>query len=108
MVTVDAGSRIQLTPFQLPDWPLERRISGVVVWSDGAPAPDARLTFTGARPERVPLDATGRFSVTLPLGARFTVTAQGSRTVNDRRVGGTAPYQQIGRNDRDAEIILVL
>ena len=107
-VTVDGASRIQLTPFQLPDWPLERRISGIVVWSDGAPAPDARLTFTGARPEQVPLDATGRFSVTLPIGARFTVTAQGSRTVNGRRVGGTAPYQHIGRNDRDAEIILVL
>jgi hypothetical protein len=108
VVTIDAGSRVQLTPFQLPQWPQERRISGVVVWSDGSPALDAELTLTGARPERVPLDATGRFSVTLPLGAQFTLTAHASRIVDGRRVTGTSPYRQIARQDRDAEITVTL
>jgi hypothetical protein len=108
VVTIDAGSRVQLTPFQLPQWPQERRISGVVVWSDGTPAPDAQLTLTGARSDRVLLDATGRFSVTLPLGAQFTLTAQGSRTVDGRRVTGSSPYLQIGRQDHDAEMTIIL
>jgi hypothetical protein len=107
VVAVDAGSRVRLAPFKLSEWPLERRITGVVVWSDGAPAPDANLTITGARPERVPLDAAGRFSVTLPYGAQFSLTAQASRIVTGRRVGGNG-YQQIGRNDRDGELTLVL
>jgi hypothetical protein len=108
VVAIGAGSRVQLTPFRLPQWPRERRISGVVVWSDGTPAPDARLTLTGARSEQVPLDAAGRFSVTLPLGAQFTLTAQASRTVDGRRVNGNSPYQQIGRQDHDAEITIIL
>ena len=108
VVTIDAGSRFQLTPFQLPEWPRDRRFSGVVVWSDGTPAPDAQLTLTGASFERVPLDATGRFSLTLPLGAQFTLTAQASRMVDGRRVSGRSPYRQIGRQDRDAEITVIL
>lgn len=78
------------------------------MWSDGTPAPDARLTLTGASSERVPLDGTGRFSVTLALGAQFALTAQASRTVNGRRVTGNSPYRQIGRQDRDAEITIIL
>lgn len=108
VVAIAAGSRVQLTPLQLPERPRERRISGTVVWSDGMPAPDAQLTLTGARPARVPLDAAGRFSVTLPLGAQFTLTAQASRTVDGRRVMGHSPYRRIGRQDRDADITLVL
>jgi hypothetical protein len=107
-VTIGAGSRVQLTPFQLPPWPQERRISGVVVWSDGTPALDAQLTLTGARSERVPLDATGRFSVTLPLGAEFGLMAQAGRMVDGRRVSGSSLYRRIGRQDRDAEITIVL
>ena len=68
----------------------------------------AQLTLTGARSERVSLDATGRFSVTLPLGAQFTLTAQASRIVDGRRVTGNSPYRQIGRQDGDAEITLIL
>jgi hypothetical protein len=108
VVSIDTGSRVQLTPFQAPQWPQERRISGVVVWSDGTPAPDAQLTLTGARSERVQLDAAGRFSVTLALRAQFTLMAQASRIVDGRRVTGSSPYHQIGRQDREAEITLVL
>ena len=72
------------------------------------PAPDAQLTLTGARLERIPLDAAGRFSVTLPLGAQFALTAQAGRMVNGRRFGGNSPYRQIGRQDRDAEITIIL
>lgn len=78
------------------------------MWSDGTPAPEAQLTLTGARSERVPLDAAGRFGVTLPLGAQFTLTAQATRTVDGRRVSGNSPYRQIGRQDRDAEITVIL
>jgi hypothetical protein len=108
VVTIAAGSRIQLPPLRLPQWPQERRISGVVIWSDGTPAPDARLTLIGADHRQVPLDAAGRFSVTLPLGAQFSLTAQASRMVNGQHVTGNSPYRQIGRQDRDAEIRLVL
>ena len=78
------------------------------MWSDGTAAPDAQLSLTGARAERVPLDAAGRFSVTLPLGAQFSLVAQASRVVDGRRVSGNSPYRQIGRQDGDAEITLVL
>jgi hypothetical protein len=107
-VTIDAGSRIQLPPFQLPQWPQERRITGVVVWSDGTPAPDAQLTLIGAQPEPVPLDAAGRFSVTLPLGAQFQLTAQASRVVDGQRVTGNSHYHQIGRQNRDADMRIIL
>ena len=106
-VPVDAGSRVQLTAFQLPNWPLERRISGVVMWSDGTPAPGVTLTVTGASPQPVSLDAEGRFNISLPLGARFWLHAQGSRMVNGRVVGSQTG-QRIDRNDRDADVTLVL
>ena len=78
------------------------------MWSDGTPAPDAQLSLIGARPERVPVDAAGRFSVTVPLGAQFSLTAQASRIVDGRRVTANSPYRQIERQDRDADITLVL
>jgi hypothetical protein len=108
VVTIDAGSRIQLASFALPRWPSSRRVSGVVIWSDGAAAPDAHLTVTGARPVPVLLDPAGRFSVTVPYGAQFTLWAQASRVVSGRRVTGSSPYHRIGRNDRDADITLVV
>jgi Carboxypeptidase regulatory-like domain len=108
VVTISPGNRLQLTPFQLPQWAKERRISGVVVWNDGSPAPEAQLTLTGARSERVPLDATGHFSLILPLGAQFTLTAQGTRIVEGRRVSGNFTFLQIGRQDRDADITIIL
>jgi hypothetical protein len=108
VVTVREGGRVELTPFQLREWPLERRISGVVVWTDGTPAPDARLSIIGAAPERVTLDAEGRFTLTLPYGAQFSVVAEGSRLVNGRRIGGSSAYTRIDRNDRDADIRVVM
>jgi hypothetical protein len=108
VVTVREGSRVQLTPFELREWPLDRRISGVVVWADGTTAPDARLSIIGAEPRPVTLDADGRFTLTLPYGARFSVVAEGSRLINGRRVGGSSPYITIDRNDRDADIRVVM
>jgi hypothetical protein len=108
VITVDGAGRIQLMPFQLPQWPQDRRISGVVVWSDGTPAPDARLTLTGARPEQVQLDAAARFSITLPLGAQFTLNASAGRMVNGRLVAGHSSYLRIGRQDRDSDVNIVL
>jgi hypothetical protein len=89
-------------------WPLERTITGVVVWSDGAPAFDAELVLHGAAPTRVPLDTAGRFGVTLPYGARFTLRAQGRREVNGRVRESSDVSTEIGRNDRDRGVQLVL
>jgi len=107
-VTVDAGSRIELAPFKLQDWPLVRRISGTVMWSDGVPATDATVTIFGAASERVPLDSAGRFTLTLPYGAQFWVNARASRAVNGVRVQGNSSPLTIGRNDRDGELSVVL
>ena len=108
VVAVEAGSRIQLAPFQLAEPPLERRFTGAVVWSDGTPALEARVTLTGARSEPVAVDATGRFTLTLPLGAQFILSASAPGQVNGRRVIATSLNQQVGRYDRDGGITLVL
>ena len=107
-VTVGVGSRIELVPFKLPEWPLNRRIAGIVVWSDGVPATDATVTIFGAASERVPLDSAGRFTLTLPYGAQFWVNARASRTVNGVGVQGNSSPLTIGRNDRDGELSVVL
>jgi hypothetical protein len=107
-VTVGLGSRIELVPFTLPEWPLNRRIAGMVVWSDGVPATDASVTILGATSQPVAVDSAGRFSLTLPYGAQFWVNARASRTVNGIRVQGIAPPHAIGRNDRDGELSVVL
>jgi hypothetical protein len=108
VVTVTGGGRIDLAAFRLPEWPLDRRITGIVVWADGTPAPDARLSIDGARIERVALDADGRFSLTLPYGAHYSLHAEGSRLVEGRRVGGSSAFMTIDRNDKDADLRVVL
>ena len=108
VVTIEAGSRIALTPHALPEWPVTRVITGRVMWSDGVPAPDATLTITGASREPVVLDQEGRFTLTLPYGALFSLHASASRHVNGRRMSARIPYQEIGRNQRDGPITVVL
>jgi hypothetical protein len=107
-VTVEPGSRVRLAPFTVPELPRERRIFGIVVWSDGAPAPAATLMITGARPEPVPLDSSARFSIVLPYGARFSFIAEATQLVDGRRVVVKSPVRWINRNDRDADVNLVL
>ena len=62
----------------------------------------------GAAPERVTLDAAGRFRVTLPYGARFTLRAEGRREVNGRMRESSEESTEFGRHDRDREVQLVL
>ena len=66
IVTVDGPTIVDAGTFRVPADPVERTITGAVVWSDGVPAADAELVLHGAAPERVPLDPAGRFRVTLP------------------------------------------
>ena len=108
IVTVDGPTIVDVGTFRVPAAPVERTISGVVVWSDGAPASDAELLLHGAAPERVPLDAAGRFRVTLPYGARFILRGQGRREVNGRMRESSDVSTEIGRNDRDRDVKLVL
>jgi hypothetical protein len=108
IVTVDGPTVIDAGTFRVPSDPVDRTITGVVVWGDGVPASDAELVLHGAAPERVPLDATGRFRVTLPYGARFTLRAQGRREVNGRVRESLDVSAAIGRNDRDRDVQLVL
>jgi len=107
-VRVEEGSRIELGVLRVPGEPLEREISGAVVSSDGAPAPGARLTLFGAGPELVRLDATGRFRLRLPYGAKFVLTAELPAIVNGRRALSRTQQHEIGRNDRDTEVTLTL
>jgi hypothetical protein len=108
IVTVDGPTIVDVGTFRLPPDPVERTITGVVVWSDGIPASDAELLLHGAAPERVPLDAAGRFHVALPYGARFTLRAEGRREVNGRMRESSDVSTEIGRNDRDRDVQLVL
>ena len=84
IVTVDGPTIVDAGTFRVPSSPVERVITGAVVWSDGVPASDAELVLHGAAPERVPLDPAGRFRLTLPYGARFTLRVEGRREVNGR------------------------
>lgn len=108
IVTVDGPTIVDAGAFRVSPDPTERTMTGVVVWSDGVPASDAELVLHGAAPERVPLDAAGRFRVTLPYGARFTLRAQGRREVNGRMRESLDISTEIGRNDRDRDVRLVL
>ena len=108
IVTVDGPAIADAGAFRVPSDPTERTITGVVAWSDGVPASDAELVLHGAAPERVPLDTAGRFRVTLPYGARFTLRVEGRREVNGRVRGSPGESTEIGRNDRDRDVQLVL
>jgi hypothetical protein len=108
IVTVGGPTIVDAGAFRVPADPVERTITGVVIWSDGVPAPDAELLLHGAAPERVPLDAAGRFRVTLPYGARFTLRAQGRREVDGRMRETSDVSTEIGRNDRDRDVQLLL
>lgn len=109
IVTVDGSTIVDAGTFRVPPDPVERTITGVVVWSDGVPASDAEVLLHGAAPEKVPLDTAGRFRVTLPYGARFTLRAEGRREMNGRRVRESSDVStEIGRNDRDRDVRLVL
>ena len=92
----------------MPASPVERVITGGVVWSDGVPASDAELVLHGAAPERVPLDPAGRFRLTLAYGARFTLRVEGRREVNGRVRESASGSTEICRNDRNRELQLVL
>jgi hypothetical protein len=108
IVTVDGPTIVDAGTFLEPPDPVERTITGVVVWSDGVPASDAELVLHGAAPEKVPLDTAGRFRVTLPYGARFTLRAKGNREVNGRARESSDASTEIGRNHRDRDVQLVL
>jgi hypothetical protein len=108
IVTVDEPAIADAGTFRVPPDPTERTITGVVAWSDGVPASDAELVLHGAAPERMSLDTAGRFRVTLPYGARFTLRAEGRREVNGRVRGSLGESTEIGRNDRDRDVQLVL
>jgi hypothetical protein len=108
IVTVDGSTIVDAGTFRVPARPIERTITGVVAWSDGTPAADAVLLLHGAAPQQVPLDATGRFRVTLPYGARFTLRANGRREVNGRIRESSEVSVEIGRSDRDRDVQLVL
>ena len=107
VVTIDGPSIVDIGKFQLPAEPVERTFTGVVSWSDGAPAADAVLILHGAVGQRVALDSSGSFSITLPYGAKFTLRATGSRRLGGR-VGESSATTEIDRYDRDRRIELVL
>ena len=109
IVTVDGTDHlVDAGTFSVPSEPVERTITGVIVWSDGIPASDAELILHGAAPEKVPLDAAGRFRVTLPYGARFALRAEGHRKVSSSLPESSSASTEIGRNDRDRDVQLVL
>jgi hypothetical protein len=108
IVTVDGPTIVDAGTFRVPSSPVERVITGAAVWSDGVPASDAELVLHGAAPERVPLNPAGRFRLTLPYGARFTLRVEGRREVNGRARESASGSTEIGRNDRDRDVQLVL
>ena len=108
ILTVDGPTIVDAGVFRAPPDPVARTITGVVVWSDGVPAADAELMLHGAAPERVALDAAGRFRVTLPYAARFVLRAKGHRDVKGRLRESPDVSTEVGRYDRDREVRLVL
>ena len=73
-----------------------------------ATAARAQLPVNPIHPAFAPLDAAGRFRVTIPYGARFTLRAHGRREVNGRMRESFEVSMAIGRNDRDRDVQLVL
>jgi hypothetical protein len=108
VITVQEGSRIRLNAFSAVSAPTVRTITGTVVWQDGVAAADATVTLSGAAPEPVAVDASGAFRLTLPYGAKYSLSASGRKTVNGRVTGGFAQVVVIERDHRDREVRLVL
>ena len=77
IVHLDAASRVTLDRFQLPAFPAERVIDGIVIGADGQPAAGATVTLFGAGPESQ-VSQDGRFRFTLPY-------APGSRSARANR-----------------------
>ena len=82
IVTVDGPTIVDAGTFQLPtlsNEPLRASSSGAMGLRLPTPS-----WFCTARRREVPLDTAGRFRVTLPYGARFTLRAKGRREVSGR------------------------
>jgi hypothetical protein len=107
-ITVKSGAISDAGTFRLPADPVERTITGIVLWNDGTPAARARLVVHGAAEEPVPVDGEGRFRLTLPYGAHFTLRASGERAVNGRVRTSSTESTEIGRNHLGGEVRLVL
>lgn len=107
-ITVESGAVADAGTFRLPPEPIERTITGVVLWNDGTPVAGAHLVVHGAVEEPVPVDAEGRFRITLPYGAHFTLRASGRRAVKGRVRTSSTESTEIGRNQLGGEVRLVL
>jgi hypothetical protein len=108
VVHLGAASRVRLDPFQLPAFPTERVIEGVVLWPDGSRAVGATVVLYGAGPEEHVSD-DGRFRFVLPYGAQFVLSARSSTMRNGRTVSvQTIPNRIIDREDHDASVELRL
>jgi hypothetical protein len=78
IVNIGDGERIEKYDLVLPPPPAEHSVEGVVVWSDGKPAPNARIEYSqvnvpiayGATP-----DQEGRFSFKVYDGLKVTIRA---------------------------------
>jgi hypothetical protein len=108
VVHLDEASRVELDRFQLPAFPAERVIDGVVLGADGQPASGATVTLYGAGPESH-VSADGRFRFTLPYGARFIISAKKQVTTDGRVVWAQTGFGvDIEREDRDRTVELRL
>ncbi|HEY0174657.1 MAG TPA: carboxypeptidase regulatory-like domain-containing protein [Pyrinomonadaceae bacterium] len=95
-VSVGAGERVKDRDISLPARRGEGVVSGVVVWDDGSPVADARISFrdvtyydTGMNHGATPADARGRFTLKGYRGQTFLVTAESDRNfVGDFRRDG--------------------
>ena len=78
IISIGEGERIEKYDLVLPSPPAERSVDGVVVWSDGKPAPNARIEYSQIN---VPIvyaakpDQEGRFSFKVYDGLKITMRA---------------------------------
>jgi hypothetical protein len=78
IVTIGDGETIEKYDLVLPRSPVERTVSGIVLWSDGKPVPNARIEYSqvdvpiayGTNP-----DQEGRFSFKVYDGMKITIRA---------------------------------
>ncbi len=101
VITIGEGTRVELDPIQLPA-PRERReITGVVVWPDGRPVPNASIALSDGEADwrqvavGIDTDAEGRFKFTVYEGLSYIARAHYNLPddpTHRQAQGRTAPF----------------
>ncbi len=77
VITIADGQRMEKYDLVMPPLPLAHEVEGMVVWANGRPASNVRITYAGGEPVlyTVKVDEQGRFSFQAYEGLKLSLRA---------------------------------